>query len=398
MILRKFESNGTVNFNFTGRGVAKTENGGSGACRIYFETPVLNIMGRELSSFTELQKTLAQLGLNSGSSLIRLNFRQTETPLEEAMVEIGQYFRSIEEPLAAGAQSSSNTDTKPTPEGAAGPVTEVILREAELDTSTLMSVDPPESSESSDNAATTLTPATPSEASVTDEIVVGPNQRPISVFAAPSSQTPKAALKPYNEDDYEPTVAHAKLHQLNLQAKSQNKRLLSDAELQQQAKDKAAQQAAIREVSVKVRFPDQLTVVSSFKTLDTGATLYEFVRGVIAADDQPFSLVWMCPKGPQTIPNNLNVRLIKDLGFAGRILVNFNWDDGASAEARSKTTLKGQYASGAKELQVQEVAAARAQAEEVSNATSAAAKEKDSSGGGKSKGGMPKWLKLPGKK
>jgi tether containing UBX domain for GLUT4 len=397
MILRKFESNGTTNFNFTGRGIAQTVSGESGAGRIYYETPVLNIMGRELSSFTDLQKTLVQLGLNSGSGLIRLNFRKTETPLEEAMAEIGQYFKSMEEPAAAGAHSGTAADTGPTPEGGAGPVANAIAGGPNPETSTAISIDPPESSASSDNAATALTPVTPSESSLPDEVVVGPNQRPISVFAAPSSQTPKAALNPYNEDDYEPTIAHAKLHQLNLQAKSQNKRLLSDAELQQQAEEKAAQQAAIREVSIKIRFPDQLTVVSSFTALDNGATLYDFVRGVIAAEDQPFSLSWMSPKGPQTIPNNTNVRLIKDLGFVGRVLLNFNWDDAASAEARRKTTLKGEYVSKAKELQIQEVAAAKTQ-EENSAALSTPAKEKDPSGGGKSKGGMPKWFKLPGKK
>lgn len=385
-----------MNFNFTGRGVAQTDSGGSGTGRIYYETPVLNIMGRELSSFIELQKTLAQLGLNSGSGLIRLNFRKTETPLEEAMAEIAQYFKSVEQPPAVGANSGRVADTESTREGAAGLITDAIAEEVNPDMSTAMSIDPPESSGSSDNAATVLTPATPSEASVPDEIVVGPNQRPLSVFAAPSSQTPKAALNPHDEDDYEPTVAHAKLHQLNLQAKSQNKRLLSDAELQQQAEEKLAQQAAIREVSIKIRFPDQLTVVSSFTALDNGVTLYDFVRGVIAADDQPFSLAWMSPKGPQTIPKNTNVRLIRDLGFAGRVLVNFNWDDGASMEARSKTTLKGEFASKAKELQVQEVAAAQAQ--ENSATMSASAKEKESSGATKSKGGIPKWLKLPGKK
>ena len=398
MILRKFESNGTMNFNFTGRGIAQVASRGSGAGRIYYETPVLNIMGRELSSFTDLQKTLAQLGLNNGSSLIRLNFRKTDTPLEEAMAEIGQYFKSMEEPAAAGAHSGTTAETESTPEGAVAPVTDAIAKEANPETSTAISIDPPESSASSDNAATALTPATPSEASIPDEVVVGPNQRPISVFAAPSSQTPKAALNPHNEDDYEPTVAHAKLHQLNLQAKSQNKRLLSDAELRQQAEEKAAQLAAIKEVSIKVRFPDQLTVVSSFTALDNGATLYDFVRGVIAAEHQPFSLSWMSPKGPQTIPNNTTVRLIKDLGFAGRMLINFNWDDGASTEARSKTTLKEMYVSKAKELQVQEVAAAQAQEEANSPATSAAPKEQESSGGNKGKGGMPKWLKLPGKR
>jgi tether containing UBX domain for GLUT4 len=261
-----------------------------------------------------------------------------------------------------------------------------------------MFIDPPESSTSSDNAAAVLTPVTPSESSLPEEVVVGPNKRPISVFAAPSSQTPKAALNPYNDEDYEPTVAHAKLHQLNLQARSQNQRLPSDAEIYRLAEEKAAKQAAIKEVSIKVRFPDQLTVVSSFTTLDNGSTLYEFVRGVIAAEDQPFGLVWMSPKGPQTIPNDSKFRLIKDLGFAGRMLINFNWADGASAEARNTQTLKVQFANKAQELKIQEIAAAVEQRDESKAATSNAPKDKDSSGGGKGKGGMPKWLKLPGKK
>jgi tether containing UBX domain for GLUT4 len=398
LILRKFESNGTMNLNFTGRGIAQTVSGDSGSGRIYYETPVLHVMGRELSSFTDLQRTLAQLGLNVGNALIRLSFRKTQTPLEEAMAQIGQYFKSIEEPLAAGAHSGAAADTEATPDGGEGPVTDAIAEEANPDTATAMSVDLPESSASSDNTATIPTPVTPSESSLPEEVIVGPNQRPISVFAAPSSQTPKAALNPYNDDDYEPTVAHAKLHQLNLQARSHNQRLPSDAELQRLAEEKAAKQAAITEVSIKVRFPDQLTVVSSFTALDNGSTLYEFVRGVMAAEDQPFALVWMSPKGPQTIPNDTKVRLIKDLGFAGRMLINFNWADGASAEARSKRTLKEEFANKAQELQIKEIAAAETHEEENKAATSNASKDKDLREGGKGKKGMPKWLKLPGKK
>jgi tether containing UBX domain for GLUT4 len=401
MILRKFETSGTINLNFTGRGVAQTVNGPSGAGRIYYETPVLNIMGRELSSFGDLQKTLAQLGLNSGSSLIRLTFRNTEQPLEEAMAEIGQYFQSVAGPVAPGAHASSATNNLSTPDIETGPATDAIAGEPNPDTSNAVAVDPPESSTSSDNIPTALTPATPSEASAPEEVVVGPNQRPLSVFAAPSSSTPKAALDPHNEDDYAPTVAHAKLHQQSLQARSHNQRLLSDAELQHQAEEKAARQAAVKEVSIKVRFPDQLQVVSSFNIIDSGSTLYDFVRGVMVAEKEPFALVWMSPKGPKTIPNDPKVRLITDLGFAGRVLVSFNWEDGANAEARKMPTLKSEFASKAKELQVQEIAAAEARDAEDKAASAATAKEKEKQkepgSGGKSKG-VPKWLKLPGKK
>lgn len=82
-ILRAFESKDGANHNFTGRGVAQVEQGasGSGSGRVYYEMPVLNIMGRELSTFTDLQKSMAQLGISGGSSLIRLAFKKTVSTL-----------------------------------------------------------------------------------------------------------------------------------------------------------------------------------------------------------------------------------------------------------------------------------------------------------------------------
>ena len=64
LILRKFESSGGTNLNFTARGVAEVEKGTSGAGRIFYEKPVLNVAGRELSDLEDLQKTLANLGHN----------------------------------------------------------------------------------------------------------------------------------------------------------------------------------------------------------------------------------------------------------------------------------------------------------------------------------------------
>lgn len=82
-ILRAFESKEGCNYNFTGRGVAQVEQGTAGAGRVYYEMPILNIMGRELSSFTDLQKTMGQLGINGGSSLIRMSFRKTVRGFED---------------------------------------------------------------------------------------------------------------------------------------------------------------------------------------------------------------------------------------------------------------------------------------------------------------------------
>jgi tether containing UBX domain for GLUT4 len=109
LILRKFESSEGRNLNFTARGVLEMEKGASGAGRVFYEMPVLNVMGRELSTFGDLQKTLAQLGLNGGNVLLRLNFKKTDQPLEKAMAEIGQYFKEEEAAASSDAVKSEAT-------------------------------------------------------------------------------------------------------------------------------------------------------------------------------------------------------------------------------------------------------------------------------------------------
>lgn len=387
MILRKFENTGGVNLNFTGRGVAQTEHETTGAGRIYYEIPVLNIMGRELSAFSDFQKTLAQLGLNNGTGLIRLSFRKTAQPLEEAMAEIDQYFKSAELLEDSAGQPSSYAGRPPIINSKVSEVNQVNNSEGPR----VGSKEPPDDVVSLSNAVP--------EAPVPDGITVGPNQRPISVFAAPSSPTPRAALSPHNEADYELTINQAKLYQSQLQANAQNKRLLSDLELQRQAEEKAARQEAIKALSIKVRFPDQLTILSDFTAADTAANLYEFVRGVIIAEDQPFLLIYSGPKGPQTVPNS-EVRLIKDLGFSGRMLVNFSWDEHANVQARM-ATLKPEFASKAKELHFPNVAEVDQAADEDEVERRSRTKEKDketSSSSSTRPRDIPKWFKKMGKK
>ena len=75
-LLRRFESGATGStsgtsgtYNFTQRASLAMDSGSSatGSGRLCYNMPVVNIMGRELASFTDLQKTLAQLGLNAVS-------------------------------------------------------------------------------------------------------------------------------------------------------------------------------------------------------------------------------------------------------------------------------------------------------------------------------------------
>ena len=54
-----------------------------------YEMPVVTVMPghREQADFVGLQKTLSQLGFDSGSALLRLGFKNSGTPLEEAMAQ-----------------------------------------------------------------------------------------------------------------------------------------------------------------------------------------------------------------------------------------------------------------------------------------------------------------------
>ena len=97
LVLRKFEEGVAGQpqrkLNLTQRALPSD---GSGAGRLLYEQPSINVMSRTIETFTDLQKTLAQLGINGGSMLMRLNFKNSGQPLEEAMAEISGYFTSVD--------------------------------------------------------------------------------------------------------------------------------------------------------------------------------------------------------------------------------------------------------------------------------------------------------------
>jgi len=208
--------------------------------------------------------------------------------------------------------------------------------------------------------ATSLTPSkhpAPAPSPVPENQALGPDGQPISVYRAPSNSVPSAALAPHNEDDYEPTIAHAKLHQSRLVTNSHNKRLLSDAEAEQQEQEKLEKLAKTKEVKIRIRFPDQSSVEAAFEANKTGADLHNYVTGLIAAEDQPFKLTWFKDKGSETIPRD-GKKLVKDLGFRGSTLVNFNWGDDARESVRKVATLKPQYVAKARDVPVPQVPSA----------------------------------------
>ncbi len=402
-VLRKFESGvagtGASNKNLTARG-APSEKTGEG--RLYYEQPVLHVMNRELSNFIDLQKNLAQLGLNSGSALIRLSYRTTETPLEEAMVEIQQYFDSVDGTLPT--QSQHQTLPTPAPvlahssEGTESP--EAIQRpqpEPSIQT------EPSGHDQPSDAGMADQLSEIEGTTQVT-ELVSSTTSRPLSVYRPPSSSTPSAALTQHDEADYTPTVEHAQVHQKMLNQSSRNVRLRTEAEIAQQAEADAEKLAAVREVEIKVRFPDQSSVSSKFGQQDTGSTLYRFVREDCVETQyrgQPFVLrnpgVKLGQKG-DTIQDT-EKKLIKDLQLRGRVLVVFDWQDGASMDARgARSVLKEELRQVAEEIKVQDVASApEEKGIRVSLFGRKDEKEEGEGGSGIGKK-MPKWLKGLAKK
>ncbi|KAF4988649.1 hypothetical protein FGRMN_9616 [Fusarium graminum] len=398
-VLRQFESgqasNGK-NINITARGVAQMSNdSGSGSGQLNYETPVLNIMGRELSSFTDFQKTLSQLGYNSGSVLIRLTYRQTEKTLYDAMTDISQFFKETEDETRKEGESTVKA--------------EAVLTEEEVKAEEQQEQVPQEVEDSKTNDDRTgktqdSAPDQPEgepETTTEDKMEIDPSQphdplAPVNVFLAPSGSTPAAALAPANDADYAPSIAHAQLHQARLLENSRNKRLLSDRELEDRAAAETARIDAIKSVLIKVRFPDNTSSDWEVSPNHTGRFLYDAVRYVMAHNGQPFHLVLPGTKIMiQDDPSPSN-GLIKGYKLSGRTLVNLVWDDAVPLTVRKEPFLKVNFAQKGQQVRVPEPIISNEKDEEVPAARPAKAEKGEGSGdkGGKK---MPSWFKL-GKK
>ena len=66
-ILRRFESKDKMKYNFTESSWISDIKSGSG--QLLYEQPVINILGKEVSTLVDLQKSLAQFGVNGGNIL-----------------------------------------------------------------------------------------------------------------------------------------------------------------------------------------------------------------------------------------------------------------------------------------------------------------------------------------
>ena len=396
LVLRKYEDavagSSSKQLNLTQRG---TPTSSQGQGRLVYEQPCLHLVGRNLETFSELQKTFAQLGLNGGSVLIKLSYKKTETPLEEAMKEISDFFSSIDTvPAGIGSSASQGRDGAHA-NGTMGSVPDASAENAAVPLEDEAKPEPSEDIPASDgptaqpveddvmaSSSQTEPQSQPSEAPPPEP---EPTQPPttingLSVYRPPSSSTPAAALIPDDPSVFEPSIDHAKSHQANLQQAGKNKRLLSDKELAEIEETRKASLATIQSVVVRVRYPDQSQIETTIYASETAADLYAKVMDTLAAAPEPFELRYTGTKGHETIPNSASKRLVRDLGFKGRVLVTLVWSPDASAQAQRGPSLKEEYRRHATELKV-ELASQQTQGESAHRSAMAKPEAKGGAGG-----------------
>ena len=407
LILRKFEAGvagGTSIRNLTARGVPATDNGNTGAGRLFYEMPVLQAPGRELSTFTDLQKSLAQLGFNGGNVLLRLSFRRIEEPLEEAMVKIKDYFTSVDDDTA-----TTTAQTQSAPADTAPPEQNVTQPEKQ------QQQQPSPGPGGKTPQALSATPeqlSPPSAPSTGPAINPTAAARPVTVFSAPSSNTPQSAQVAYNENDYLPSVEHAQTHQRRLNTASRPTRLPGDKELAAKAAAEEQRLSSVKEVDVKVRLPDETQVVAKFGQPDTGKSLYDFVRSCLAEQfaREKFLLTLSPTAGglgtgakkklQNTVPDSEKSLLIKDLHMIGRVLINFSWDASVSPSTRGNkaSLLRPELQNQARQHKVEQPADTMEENTTATAESGLAKRQGEKSGSKRPPGSLPKWLKLPGKK
>lgn len=135
--------------------------------------------------------------------------------------------------------------------------------------------------------------------------------------------------------------------------------------------------------------------------------MYAFVRGLLEGGEEEgeegrFELRFFEKggRGLRVVPGGGGgggggERLVGELGMRGRVLVTFAWAAGAGGSGG--VVLKREFRERARELEVREVEGREVGEEKAEDAGVEKEAGEKGSGSGR-KGGVPKWLKLPGKK
>lgn len=349
-VMRQFETT-EKGLSITGRGVPVGTNSG----QLYHEAPVVNIIGREYAAMEDLQKTLSQCGINSGSMVLRVAFKLSERTLYDAMREIAQYLDDVEPEQSTTAEGAEPQPAPATEESKAGEgVAEEVTQPAQPEATAPAATPATTEEETSSAPAESSAAGEPMEVDGPPAASPSPSNplQPTGVFAAPTSSTPAAAHTREDDSVYEPTIAHAQLRQHQLLQRAQNTRLKSDAELAAEAAEEAARLAKVTKVEVKVRFPDQTSAVWTLTPDQTGEFLYQAIRNVMNHPTAPFKLIL---PGPKTVIQESGKPLVAQYRLKGREMLHLLWEDSAAANARKEPFLKGSVASKAKEVVVPDI-------------------------------------------
>ncbi|KAH7035372.1 GLUT4 regulating protein TUG-domain-containing protein [Microdochium trichocladiopsis] len=406
-VLRQFESEKDAQGrarNFTERGIPATANG-SGSGQLYYETPVVQLGNdtQKLSTFTDFQKTLSQLGYNTGGVLLRLSFQRTERTFFEATTEIDQYFKedvADKQPANAETQQTQssevlNTQTESTSQSEAASSQPVAPQhESTLSTGVGQQMEL--------TSGTTPRSEEPVREQASDEntMVVGPpptstEARPIRIYEAPSSTAPAAAVDKDADEAFVPGIEQARAHQSLLKSLGENKRLLSDRELEEKAAAQKEALAKTQQILIRVRHPDNTMFEREYGQDDTGSVLYADVRSQMANPTAAFKLV-IPPRELIRDTNESAGKLITGYKLRTNTLVNFVWDESVSPEIRKKPFLKDSAASKAQQVRIPDIPDVASKANEAGNGSSMTgmpAQSKPSASGDGSGFKKPKWLK-----
>ncbi|KAI9668244.1 MAG: hypothetical protein M1821_001064 [Bathelium mastoideum] len=396
-ILRRFESGAAgqgqstakKQYNFTQRGVAQVENGASGAGRMCYETPVIFVLGRELGTLADLQKTLAQLGLNKGNSLLRLSFKNTQQPIEQAMAEISHFFKDDQQSdsmdvdtFNVAAQLQPQPQPTQQPESGSNtelftniqPATSKIPSEPtplEIPTTTGLPADKPSTPSEPTHPATSPLPNSanstfvPSSTSTSpsNPTFTTPSGHPLTIFLPSTASTPALAHASHSPPSsaYTPSLDQMRAHQAHLAARAQPQRLASDVELAAQDAARQDRLAQVESVTIVVRMPDGARVQGVFGAEETAGGLYACVRGLLSEEvrEQPFELRYVDDHAKQVVlkedGDGRKTMLVRGLGLRGRTLVSFVWGNDAGQVTRELPALKTEVREQGKDLVVRDV-------------------------------------------
>jgi tether containing UBX domain for GLUT4 len=336
--LRQFET--TEELNITERAVPPTTNNGAG--RLFYEMPVVSYLQREFSTLEDLQKSLSQIGIAGGSVLLRLSFRDSQKPLEEAMQNISQFFktRPSESTTEIPSEDKTSKETQPTEQ----PTTSIPALEAPLEE---INIEPDLSPPSTEPTAQAVAPPLNENTTLSqpaETATQSPAQSSVTVYTPTTTNTPLAATQPFNEKDYIPTIEHAKTHQSRLLSASRNKRLPSDAELASASAAKSATLSSVTTLTVRVRLPDTAILQTTLtRPSATPAALYAIVRLNLRVPSAPFILRYVDARGAHVpLRDDPETDLISGLNWRGNVMVHMLWGDGVAADVRGGPVLKAE--------------------------------------------------------